>query len=261
MKYKILSIIELEDINYLWEKWELFQCNSLLYSDLQINIQFNAQWRYGIEVLTEQPGKPVLKFEDSLVCVNEDWTKAQITLFKQCREAVHKLLNAVLLTHLSSRNALEVHASLINIHQTGIMFIGPSGIGKTTQAELWLRYYGAEIINGDRVFIKQEDETFWGCGSPWHGSSPYCLNKQVPLSALVVLKHGTNNKIRRLLGFEMVSAVISNVFFPTWYPAGYDISCQTFDALLRSIPVYELSCRPDEDAVKITEEAVFGPRI
>ena len=67
MKYKILSIIELEDINYLWEKWELFQCNSLLYSDLQINIQFNAQWRYGIEVLTEQPGKPVLKFEDSLI--------------------------------------------------------------------------------------------------------------------------------------------------------------------------------------------------
>lgn len=261
MQYRILSTIEIKGINYLWEKWKLFQCNPLPFSDLQIDIQLNTQWRYGLEVLNIQQGKAVLKFDEALLCVNEDWSKAQITLFKECREGVHKLLNALLLTHLSIKNTLEVHASLIRVHSNGILFLGPSGIGKTTQAELWMRYCEAEIINGDRVFVKQENEIFLGCGSPWHGSSPYCLNKQVPLSALIVLKQSGNNKIRRLSGFEMVSSVMRSVFFPTWYHVGYDAAYQTLDALLRTVPVYELSCRPDEDAVKLTEEAVFGSRL
>ena len=37
-----------------------------------------------------------------------------------------------------------------------------------------------------------------------------------------------------------------------------ELCLETLDHLLTKIPVYELSCRPDEDAVSLTEEAVFG---
>lgn len=251
----------MELLEELWPEWKLFQQPYLASCELSIFIRAQQQMEYGLDILEDQPGKPVLKYRNCLMCVNHDWTAAKLTLFDGGMRDTYKLLNALLFTHLSTRHALELHASLIDIMGKGLMFLGPSEIGKTTQAELWMEYRNSAIINGDMVFVKQENEIFLGCGSPWHGSSPYCLNKQVPLSALIVLKQSGNNKIRRLSGFEMVSSVMSSVFFPTWYHVGYDAAYQTLDALLRTVPVYELSCRPDEDAVKLTEEAVFGSRL
>lgn len=138
--------------------------------------------------------------------------------------------------------------------------MGPSGIGKTTQAELWNKYCNALIINGDAVFVQETPEAFLGWGTPWHGSSPYCENTSVPLKAMIVLKQAPENSIRELTGFEKVSAVSNNVFYPTWLENGMELCLETLDHLLSRIPVYELSCRPDEEAVKLTEETIFGSR-
>lgn len=258
MFYNILSEIFIYSKRNLWPEWKLFQYREDRPCALKIIIEENYERQYDMEILGEQPGKPVLKSNECILCVNPEWTKAKLTSFDGHIQDTYKLLNALLLTHLSTRHAIELHSSLVDIHGKGIMFLGPSGIGKTTQAELWMKYRDAEIINGDMVFVKQESDRFLGCGSPWHGSSPYCLNKQVPLSALIVLKQSNGNSIRRLTGFEMVSSVMSSVFFPTWYKEGHEAVCKTFDALLRSVPVYELSCRPDEEAVRLVEETVFG---
>ncbi len=168
------------------------------------------------------------------------------------------LLNALLMSHLSTRGALLLHASLVEVSGKGIMFLGPSGIGKTTQAELWMKYRGADIVNGDMVYVKGEPGRFLGCGSPWHGSSSYCLNRQVPLAGLVVLKQSRENAIRRLTDMEMIAGVMNSVFFPKWYRKGYEAACDTLDALLKMTPVYELSCRPDEAAVGLTEETLLA---
>ncbi len=260
MYYKI-NTFQLNITGQLWSEWKLFECPYINGAELIIEIVFHMQYQYGLEILEAQPGKPVLKSNNCLLCVNSDWTVAKLTSFNGQPEDTYKLLNALLLTYSSMHHSVEMHASLIQIGYRGIMFLGPSGIGKTTQAELWKQYRGADIINGDMVFVKQEPGYFLGCGSPWHGSSPYCLNRQVPLSALVVLKQSQENSIRRLTGFEMVSAIMNSVFLPSWYTEGYKAACDTLDALLRTVPVYELSCRPDEDAVRLTEETVFGKRI
>ena len=138
------------------------------------------------------------------------------------------------------------------------MFLGPSGIGKTTQAELWNQYRDALIINGDVVFVQETPEAFLGWGTPWHGSSPYCENTNVPVHAMIVLKQAPENSIRELTGFEKVTAVSTSVFYPRWLENGMELCLETLDHLLTKIPVYELSCRPDQDAVKLTEETIFG---
>ena len=74
---------------------------------------------------------------------------------------------------------------------------------------------------------------------------------------MIILKQSKQNAIRRLTGFEMVSSVMNSVFLPSWYPKGYKAACDTLDGLLQTVPVYELSCRPDEDAVRLTEETIF----
>ena len=257
MFYQIITTIKVNTSTDLWSEWQWFRYNTKQ-ADLVVELQYNTYTIFGVEVLDDQPGKPVLKSDDCFLCVNSNWTRAKINSFDGNILEISKIFNALLLTHLSTRHAIEMHASIIDIFGRGMMFLGPSGIGKTTQAELWMKYRNAEIINGDMVFVKQEEDGFLGCGSPWHGSSPYCLNRQVPLAALVILKQSPENSIRRLTGFEMVSEVMNSVFFPTWYKEGHDAACKTLDALLRTVPVYELSCRPDEEAVRLTEEAVFG---
>ena len=262
MTFYILTKIVIEGTIYLWPQWNLFKkpTMSQICCETRIKIENCSNIQYGIEVFNNQYGKAVLKANDTILFVDSGWQAGKIVSFVERTVDVYKLLNAFLLTRLSVYRVIEIHASLFSVDNKGIMFLGPSGIGKTTQAELWMKYRNAEIINGDMVFVKQEEDGFLGCGSPWHGSSPYCLNRQVPLAALVILKQSPENSIRRLTGFEMVSEVMNSVFFPTWYKEGHEAACKTLDALLRTVPVYELSCRPDEEAVRLTEEAVFGGR-
>lgn len=168
------------------------------------------------------------------------------------------LIIQIINAYASMRKMLLLHSSLIAFQGRGLMFLGPSGIGKTTQAELWNKYRDALIINGDIVFVQETEDGFLGWGTPWHGSSPYCENTSVPVKALVMLKQAPENSIRELTGFEKVTAVSNSVFYPRWLENGMELCLETLDHLLSALPVYELSCRPDEEAVRLTEEAVFG---
>lgn len=109
-----------------------------------------------------------------------------------------------------------------------------------------------------RVFAQETQGRVLGWGTPWHGSSPYCENASVPVSALIVLRQAKKNTIRELSGFEKVTAVSRHVIYPTWLENGMELCLETLDHLLTALPVYELSCRPDEDAVRLTEEKIFG---
>ena len=78
---------------------------------------------------------------------------------------------------------------------------------------------------------------------------------------MIILKQSPENSIRELTGFEKVTAVSNNVFYPTWLENGTELCLEILDHLLTKIPVYELSCRPDEDAVRLTEETIFGKSV
>lgn len=213
---------------------------------------------YGVETCKIPPdGNYIVRCEEDVMLVDKLWENAW--LFPIRKEThINDFVCQLFYTHVVQNHVIYLHSSLIDCEGRGIMFLGPSGIGKTTQAELWNRYRDALIINGDRVFVQEIPETFLGWGTPWHGSSPYCENTSVPVDALIVLKQDSKNFIRELTGFEKVTAVSDNVFYPRWLENGMELCLETLDHLLSRIPVYELSCRPDEDAVRLTEETIFG---
>lgn len=146
---------------------------------------------------------------------------------------------------------LQLHCATIDDDGRGILFLGPSGIGKTTQAERWAQYRGSAIINGDIGFVQRTPAGYTAWGTPWHGSSPYCLNASVPVKALVVLKQAPENALRELTGFEKVREVSSSVFYPTWLENGMELCTDTLNHLLSDLPVYRLDNRADEAAVNL----------
>ena len=177
------------------------------------------------------------------------------------KEKVSNITAFMLSICLLKYDALMMHAALVDIDGEGLLFIGRSGIGKTTQAEQWARHRGALIINGDNTFVRKQDGEFWAHGSPWHGSSPYCENRKTKLRAIVALEQSPFNRIERLMGLDAVLRGESNVFLPGWRKENMAGALAVFDDLLAHIPLFLLECRVDREAVDMTYSAVFGVQL
>lgn len=263
-QYKVVCILfQIKNFyldNSIWNKFS-FQNQINYMEDLKINVEIKNNLNFFYENLEiydciEKKGY-VIRRESDIMLANQDWRNVNILSLKDADNGFAFLMQ-IFYTHAVQRHMLQFHSSLISHQNSGVMFLGPSGIGKTTQAELWNQYRDSLIINGDIVFVQETEKEILGWGTPWHGSSPYCENTSVPLRAMVVLKQAKENSIRELTGFEKVSEVSNHVFYPQWLENGMELCLETLDHLLTAIPVYELSCRPDEDAVRLTEETIFG---
>lgn len=259
MFYSIAELVFRIELPFLGDNWNGFLSNSSTTYLTKISY-LNGIEIYHLESfdLNHTYTKCFRQFGD-IILINSDWTNALVLQIKNA-SSVPAFTNMIFYTHAVQRHMIQIHSSMIEYSGNGLLFLGPSGIGKTTMAELWNKYRGALIINGDMNFVQETDECFLGWGTPWHGSSPYCENTSVPVKALIVLKQAPENSIRELKDFEKVQLVSNNIIYPTWLENGMELCLETLNHLLSALPVYELSCRPDEEAVRLTEEAVFGGR-
>lgn len=190
------------------------------------------------------------RYGSDVVLANRDFSFcAMLPLMDRASFSV--LSNQIYYTHAVRRQILQLHCATIEDKGRGILFLGPSGIGKTTQAERWAQCRGSDIINGDIGFAQRTPTGYTAWGTPWHGSSPYCLNANVPVKALVVLKQSPENRLRELTGFEKVREVSGSIFYPTWLENGMELCTATLDHLLTDLPVYRLDNRADEAAVNM----------
>lgn len=258
MIYEIIDIyIEVNNFcNEIWEKFWVKDAKKE--SNCIVKVNKVCREIHGIVCEPVELGAfQLARIGKDVLLVDKEWKRAQI-MFPRDAERIEIFLLQIFYSLAVKRHIIQFHSSLIVHKNQGIMFLGPSGIGKTTQAELWQKYRSSLIINGDIVFVQETDSGFLGWGTPWHGSSPYCENTSVPLKAMVVLKQSDQNSIRELTGFEKVTEVSNSVFYPQWLENGMELCLETLDHLLTSIPVYELRCRPDEDAVRLTEQTIFS---
>lgn len=240
--------------------WTPFYIQGQQFRNYTISIRFlqDQPELYQLEQTPLQDSDTLcFRYHSEVMLTDSEWRHVRIMPSVNREDALTFILQ-VFHTHAVQRHMIQVHSSMIEYQGCGVLFLGPSGIGKTTQAELWNKYRGALIINGDMNFVQETETEFIGWGTPWHGSSPYCVNTSVPIRALIVLKQAAENSIRQLEGFEKVHTVSNNIIYPTWLENGMELCLETLDHLLTKIPVYELSCRPDEEAVQLTEATIFG---
>lgn len=164
----------------------------------------------------------------------------------------HVLLNLLCLEQLLLElDALMLHASFVRFEGRGILFSGPSGIGKSTQARLWETFRGAQTLNGDRAAICCADGQWRAYGLPLAGSSRIFRNESAPIGAIVVLRQAPRNHIRPMSPAEAIRALLPEFSIHRWDREFLDRALGFSTALLTAVPVYLLECTPDEKAVQL----------
>lgn len=184
------------------------------------------------------PDRFAVTFDPKMYCqpaLREDW------FFSVC--AFHR--------QLLIRNGCVFHASFVDIGGEAILFTGPSGIGKSTQAGLWVDFENAEIVNGDRTALRKVNGRWTAFGFPASGTSGICKNRNLPLKAIVVLEQGSENRVEELPASAKIRALVSATELYPWDGKEIDMAIRVAQDIVSEIPVLKLSCRPDRDAVEV----------
>ena len=104
---------------------------------------------------------------------------------QECMQQIWQSIN--LPFQLLQRGVFTLHSAAVQTRFGAILFCGRSGIGKSTQANLWKEYENALILNGDRCAVGFVDGAANAFGLPFCGTSGICLNFSLPIAAIISL--------------------------------------------------------------------------
>ena len=155
-----------------------------------------------------------------------------------------------------NKEAIMLHGVIIEYKGQGIIISAKSGTGKTTHARIWRDYKNAFIINGDRCICRKNEQQWYAYGSPWCGTSGECMNRKVPIKAIVMLEQSPVNKVDKLNLYDASLKLIERAFAPTWEPDLMNKAFDIIENIANDIPVLKLQCRPDLEAVEVLEKAL-----
>ena len=153
----------------------------------------------------------------------------------------------------AEQDTLLIHAAIVSCEGKGYLFLGPSGTGKSTHAQLWLEHVeGTELVNDDNPVVR--DGTVFG--SPWSGKTPCYRNVSAPIGGFVRLSQAPVNKIRRLNGIEAYVELAESVGSMPWDSRIAEGLHQTENRLASTVPMWHLECLPDEAAARLCYDTI-----
>lgn len=153
-----------------------------------------------------------------------------------------------------------LHGSAISYKGDGIIFSAASGVGKSTQTQLWKKIFGddVEFVNDDKPAIRIYDEMPYVFGTPWSGKTDLNSNIKVPLKAIVFLQRACENKIEKLNErqsiFYLTEQLNKNFFDPEIGRRNLDI----VENIIMKVPVFKLSCTISHEAVYKVFNELYG---
>ena len=160
-------------------------------------------------------------------------------------------------TWLLDKDAMFLHAAVIELDGKAYAFSAPPGTGKSTHIALWKKAFGdrAQILNGDKPILRFENGTVYAYGTPFCGKEHWSINKKAPLDGLCFLSRGTEDEIRRISSTEALPLLFRQIYLEKNVVTAAK-TMALCDALLRTVPLYALVCTPTLNAATVACEAM-----
>jgi len=196
----------------------------------------------------------------SVLHANPSWDDLTLTE-QRTGNAWQSLLNIgagelILRAAILFTGGLVFHSSGLDDNGKGIVFIGHSGAGKSTQVGLWSKEPGVIAMNDDRIAVRVEAHGPVCYGTPWGGTADIARNHSAPLSALIVLEQAPENAIQPLTPAEAASLLTARAFLPYWDKRLMQRAFTNLNTLLANVPVYRLRCRPERAVIPLVRSVL-----
>lgn len=173
--------------------------------------------------------------------------------------AVEHLFEVYDLPHyLPMFGRMMLHCSYVLHEGKALLFTAPSGTGKSTQAELWRKRFGALIVNGDRAAMGMEENVAMAYGLPFSGSSDDCENVDAPVAAIISLSQAKENRIERISGVRALKELMRGAYVTAQHQADLPVQLAVAQTILEHVPMYHLACLPEVSAAELVRATVFG---
>jgi hypothetical protein len=175
---------------------------------------------------------------------------------------------------LATRGSVELHACGVvetggtvadEDGRAGYAFVGQSGAGKTTTAQLWAKDPGFEILTDDRTIVRRHDREFRLHGTPWHGEGRFARPGSARLRGTFLLVQARRTEIRAISPAIALARLMAASFPPFHDAASLAATTETMAALVENTPCFELRFTPDASVVEVVVDhfrrvSHFGPR-
>jgi len=145
-----------------------------------------------------------------------------------------------------------LHSSAIVYEDRAYLFSAPSGTGKSTHTQLWLKNFeGSYILNDDKPAVMLKDGKIMVYGTPFSGKTDLNVNKCVPLQGLCVLERGEKNRIEKIPTEEALFSILNQTCRPI-DEGRMDKLLTILDKVVSNVPVYKLYCNMDDEAAYVS---------
>lgn len=162
-----------------------------------------------------------------------------------------------IVTKMLEFDTFLMHGAVVAEGDKAWLFTAPSGTGKTTHINLWLKNIpGSYVVNGDKPLIHVGDEcTVYG--TPWAGKERMNRNVGVKLCGIVVLNRGLENHIEKVPMTQILPVLIQQSYRPKTKPE-LEKTLLLLSRLGRKIPMYQLYCNMNDEAALASYNVLSG---
>ncbi len=162
-------------------------------------------------------------------------------------------MELLMVNFLAQGRGIIVHGCGIKQNDLGVLFVGESGAGKTTSANIWSREPDVEVLSDDRTIVRKQGDHFVMYGTPWHGEGKFGSPGSARLDHIFFIRHGRENSISKSNKAHSVTQFLKCSFPPFWDAAGMDYSMDLFSDLAAAVPCRALSFKPDRSIIEFVD--------
>lgn len=164
---------------------------------------------------------------------------------------------------LINDNIILVHSSVLMVDGQAVMFLAPSGTGKSTHSRLWRKVYGDRVtmINDDKPLVSVRTDNngthLTVYGTPWCGKHGIETNTSAPVKAIFILKRNEVNETKEMSFRD----AFPYIFNQTYRPDNEILMRKTLllaTTFAQNVEIYELGCNMEEEAARVAYRAAFG---
>lgn len=125
-------------------------------------------------------------------------------------------LQRLFICYCMNRNEAVMHGALCNINDKGYLFLGDSGVGKSTMCSILEKDF--DVYSDDRFIIKLVDNHLMAYGTPWNiKNKKYCFQRSIRVEKIYFLNHG-NNELRYCdNNYELLQSIMKQVLHSCVY--------------------------------------------